>query len=72
MTRRLIVRTKCWICGEQVDVVPDSLLKIEPDEHDVEYVVTHSGYKQYLHSSCWYGMIAEQKKHREENHELVY
>lgn len=67
MARRLIIRTRCSICGEQVDVVPDGLLKMEPHEHNVEYVVTHSGYKQYIHTKCWYGMIEEQKKNRKEN-----
>ena len=56
MVRRLIIRTTCPLCGEQV----------EPGMIDAEIVVTRSGYKQYIHSSCWYGMIAEQKERRKE------
>ena len=54
MTHRLIIRTTCPLCGKQV----------EPGTNDAEMVVTRSGYKQYIHSSCWYGMIAEQKENR--------
>lgn len=57
MTRRLIIRTTCPLCGKQV----------EPGTDDVEMVVTRSGYKQYIHSSCWYDMIAEQKERRNKN-----
>ena len=56
MARRLIIRTTCPLCGEQV----------EPETNDAEMVVTRSGYKQYIHSSCWYRMIAEQKEQRKE------
>ena len=56
MARRLIIRTTCPLCGKQV----------EPGMIDAEIVVTRSGYKQYIHSSCWYGMIAEQKEQRKE------
>ena len=56
MTHRLIIRTTCPLCGKQV----------EPGTNDAEMVVTRSGYKQYIHSSCWYGMIAEQKERRKE------
>jgi uncharacterized protein with PIN domain len=64
MARRLIIRTTCPICGEQVEAVPDGLLKQQPGMNNAEMVVTRSGYKQYIHSSCWYGMIAEQKEQR--------
>ena len=57
MARRLIIRTTCPLCGKQV----------ESGTNDAEIVVTRSGYKQYIHSSCWYGMIAEQKELRKEN-----
>ena len=57
MARRLTIRTTCPLCGEQV----------EPGTNDAEIVVTRSGCKQYIHSSCWYGMIAEQKELRKEN-----
>lgn len=66
MARRLIVRTRCPICGEQVEPVPDGVLKNQPHYNNVEYVITRSGYKQYIHSNCWYGMIEEQKKNRKE------
>ena len=56
MTRRLIIRTTCPLCGGQV----------EPGTNDAEMVVTRSGCKQYIHSSCWYDMIAEQKERRKE------
>ena len=56
MARRLIIRTTCPLCGKQV----------EPGTNDAEIVVTRSGYKQYIHSSCWYGMIAKQKEQRKE------
>ena len=54
MARRLIIRTTCPLCGKQV----------EPGTIDAEMVVTRSGYKQYIHSSCWYDMITEQKENR--------
>ena len=56
MARRLIIETTCPLCGKQV----------EPGTNDAEIVVTRSGYKQYIHKSCWYGMIAEQKERRKE------
>ena len=52
MARQLTIRTTCPLCGEQV----------EPGTNDAEMVVTRSGCKQYIHSSCWYDMIAEQKE----------
>lgn len=64
MASRLIIRTKCPICGEQVEAVPDGLLKQQPGMKNTEMVVTRTGYKQYIHSSCWYWMIAEQKAKR--------
>lgn len=56
MARRLIIGTTCPICGKQV----------EPGTNNAEIVVTRSGYKQYIHSSCWYDMIAEQNERRKE------
>ena len=56
MARRLIIETTCPLCGGQV----------EPEMIDAEMVVTRSGCKQYIHSSCWYDMIAEQKERRKE------
>ena len=64
MARRLIIRTTCPLCGKQVEAVPDGVLKQQPGTNDAEMVVTRSGCKQYIHSSCWYDMIAEQKENR--------
>lgn len=66
MTRRLIINTTCPLCGKEVEAVPDGILKQQPGMNDAEMIVTRSGYKQYIHSSCWYGMIAEQKELRKE------
>ena len=66
MARRLIIRTTCPLCGKQVEAVPDGVLKQQPGMNDAEMVVTRSGYKQYIHSSCWYGRIAEQKEQHKE------
>ena len=54
MARRLIIRTTCLLCGKQVEL----------GTNDAEMVITRSGYKQYIHKSCWYNMIAEQKENR--------
>lgn len=61
MGRRLIVLTKCPLCGEEVEQVPDGILKQNPHYHNAEMVVTRTGYKQYIHSSCWYQMIEEKR-----------
>ena len=66
MARRLIIRTTCPLCGKQVEAVSDGILQKQPGLNDAEMVVTRSGYKQYIHSSCWYGMIADQKERRKE------
>ena len=66
MAHRLIIRTTCPLCGKQVETVPDGVLKQQPGMVDAEIVLTRSGYKQYIHSSCWYGMIAKQKERRKE------
>ena len=72
MVRKLIVRTRCPLCGDQVEPVPDGVLRSQPHYNNVEYVVTRTGYKQYFHSSCWYGMIEEQKnRNKEREKELV-
>lgn len=72
MVRRLIVRTRCPICGNQVEIVPDNVLKKNPGFKNTEFVVTKTGYKQYIHTSCWYGMIEEQKRDRRiEEFEIV-
>ena len=66
MARRFVISTRCPLCGDQVEAVPVSILKNQPHYNNAEYVITHSGYKQYIHSNCWYGMIEEQKKNRKD------
>lgn len=61
MGRHLIVITRCPLCGENVEQVPDGILKAHPEKHDAEMIVTRTGLKQYLHSSCWYNMIKERR-----------
>lgn len=62
--QKLIVRNKCPICGDYVDIVPDNILKKQPGYGNAEFVVTHTGYKQYFHSSCWRDMIEQQKQNK--------
>ena len=57
MARKQIVNTRCPLCGEHVEQVPDSILKQQPGTNNCELVVTKRGLKQYIHSSCWYDMI---------------
>lgn len=61
MGRRLIVNNKCPLCGNEVEMVQDALLKQTPGYHNTELVVTKRGLKQYIHSSCWYDMIREKR-----------
>lgn len=61
MGRHLIVITRCPLCGENVEQVPDGVLKARPDDYDAEMIVTRTGLKQYLHSSCWCKMIEERR-----------
>lgn len=61
MGRKLIVSTRCPICGESVERVPDNTLMNTPHLHNAELVVTRRGIKQYLHSSCWYKMVEEKQ-----------
>lgn len=61
MARRLIINCRCPLCGEQVEAVPDGILKQNPHYHNTEMVVTKTGIKQYIHSSCWYDMIKEKR-----------
>lgn len=61
MGKRLIVNTRCPLCGDVVEQVPDGILKQNPHYHDTEMVVTRTGIKQYIHSSCWYKMIEEKR-----------
>lgn len=61
MARRLIVVARCPLCGNHVEQVPDGILKKNHDDYNTELVVTKTGYKQYIHSSCWNEMIAEKR-----------
>lgn len=61
MARRLLINSRCPICGEEVERVPDGVLKREPHYHNAEFVVTRTGLKQYIRSSCWYTMIKEKR-----------
>lgn len=61
MARRLITNSRCPICSEEVERVPDGVLKREPHFHNAELVITRTGVKQYIHSSCWYKMIEEKR-----------
>lgn len=72
MSRRLMVNAKCPICNDFVEEVPDGVLKKTPHYHNAELVVTKRGLKQYIHSSCWYNMIEEQKKERQLEREKQY
>ena len=61
MARRLIVNTRCPLCGGHMEAVSDGILKQNPHYNDTELVVTRTGIKQYIHSSCWYKMIEEKR-----------
>ena len=61
MAIKLLVIAKCPFCHDYVEEVPDGVLKREPHHHNAEFVVTHSGHKQYIHTSCWNEMIKKQK-----------
>lgn len=61
MARRLIVNNKCPLCGGEVEKVPDGVLKQNPHFHNAEMVVTRTGLKQYIHTSCWDDMIKNKR-----------
>ena len=61
MARKLITVTRCPLCGEHVEQIPDAILKQNPGQGNAELVVTRTGLKQYIHSSCWYSMIEEKR-----------
>ena len=61
MSKRMIINNKCPLCGGEVEIVTDAVLKQNPHYHDVELVVTKRGLKQYIHSSCWYDMIKKKE-----------
>ena len=57
MSRRLISNSRCPLCGDYVQMIPDGVLKKNPHQDNVELVVTRRGLKQYIHTSCWNEMI---------------
>lgn len=61
MGKRLRTNTRCPLCGDYVQQVPDSILKQNPGASDAELVITRTGIKQYIHHSCWYKMIEEKR-----------
>lgn len=61
MARRLILNTRCPICGKQVEEVRPAMLMKNPHYKNAELVITNAGVKQYIHSSCWYDMIKEKR-----------
>lgn len=61
MGKRLLINAKCPLCGEEVEQVPDGILRKTPHYHNTEMVVTKTGLKQYIHTSCWYDMIKEKR-----------
>jgi uncharacterized protein with PIN domain len=61
MGRRLLIVSRCPLCGDEVEQVHESVLKQTPHYHNTELVITRTGLKQYIHSSCWYKMIEEKR-----------
>lgn len=61
MAKRLLLNTRCPICGDHVKEVPPAVLLKNPGEYDAELVITKTGLKQYIHSSCWHKMIEEKR-----------
>lgn len=61
MGQRLIVNNKCPLCSEEVEIIPDGVLKKNPHANNAELVVTRRGLKQYIHTSCWNEMIKEKR-----------
>jgi hypothetical protein len=61
MAKRLILNDRCPLCGEHVEVVPPTILMKNPGKYDAELVITKTGIKQYIHSSCWCKMIEEKR-----------
>lgn len=61
MAKRLLINCRCPLCGEEVDMVPDGVLKKNPHFNNTEMVVTKRGLKQYIHTSCWDDMIRERR-----------
>lgn len=44
-----------------METVPDGVLKQNPHYNNAEFVVTRTGIKQYIHTTCWYDMIKEKR-----------
>ena len=61
MAKRLRTNLRCPLCGNFVQEVPVSILMKKPGTSDAELVITKTGIKQYIHSSCWYQMIEEKR-----------
>lgn len=61
MAKRLRTNNRCPLCGGEVSMVPPAALKKSPHLNDAELVITRTGIKQYIHSSCWYSMIKEKR-----------
>lgn len=61
MARRLITNARCPLCGGHVEMVPPATLLKNPHQGDAELVITKTGIRQYIHSSCWYKMIEEKR-----------
>lgn len=61
MARRLIVISKYPLCREDVEQVPDGVLKMNPHHHNTEMVITKTRFKQYIYTSCWNTMIKEKQ-----------
>lgn len=61
MSKRVYINTKCPLCGKHVDEVPPAVLLKKPHQNNAELVITKRGLKQYIHTTCWYGMIKEHR-----------
>lgn len=61
MKGRLITVSRCPLCGEHVEEVPVAALIKNPHQHNAEIVITKTGFKQYIHTSCWDSMIREKR-----------
>lgn len=61
MSRRLLTNNRCPLCGGHVTEVSPAVLIKNPGKDDSELVVTKTGIRQYIHSSCWYKMIEEKR-----------
>ena len=60
MARKLIVNTKCYLCGNEV------YYKDPAENENSEWIQTKRGLKQFLHTNCWTEMIEKQKAEAKE------